>query len=149
MIRVVKPAPVWALSGLLAVMDDADFAELVALTDMRPADALSFALEKSAYSFCAFDEEDQPIALGGIRHLAPGRPLIWMIAATSKLERQKKAFLQLSRAEFAIIRRIYPQLRTFVDSRWTKSIRWLEWLGFRKEGEAEVSGRFGCLMGID
>ena len=143
MIRVVRPAPMSALPLLLAAMDEADFAELAALTDLRPGDALRFALENSKDTFAAFDDEDQPLAIGGFREFnwSVPPPLVWMIAATTQLEKQKKEFLRRSRAEFASLRIAHPRMQACVDVRWTKSVRWLEWLGFSCITDAEIAGR--------
>jgi hypothetical protein len=69
-----------------------------------------------------------PAALGGITG-GTEAATIWLIT-TDLVDRNRRAFLQHSLAEFAAVKDRYELLYNFVDARNRRAIAWLKWLGF-------------------
>lgn len=113
-----------------------DRMELLSLTDGNPQKLLRETLAGSTYSFAGVEASGAVIVVGGAIN---GR--VWMIASEAGLERHKRQFLRQSKAEVAEMLKLWPVLRTRVDERWIKSLRWLRWLGFRECGTGEFAGR--------
>ena len=75
-------------------------------------------------SWCAL-HDGQPMAVGGLTK----QGVIWMIS-TPELHRQKRFFLRASRQVMAAVREAVPVVRAYVETSYTRSLRWLQWLGY-------------------
>lgn len=147
-LSVEHPATPEAFTELLTVLSADDMIEVAELLSGNPIRTLMKILERSyCYSFCGYDDGRRVVCVGGILPSEP--PYIWMMAADSAAERDKKAYLRASRSELERILMLYPKVRCGVDNRRAKSLRWLRWLGFVKVGEIEAFGRTGSIMEID
>jgi len=144
--HIDHPASAAALAELLSALADDDLAELACLSQGNPIRALLRVLDRSTYSFCARDDRNHVVFVGGVMLDDP--PYLWMMAAAGAVARDKKGFLRTTRAELGEILSRWPTLQCAVDDRWVKSLRWLKWLGFVKVGDREAFGRHGSLMEI-
>ncbi len=145
MINVIHPATLDHVSSLVPSMNRTDLSELNILSRGKPVEAIQEALTKSVYSFCGLIDS-KPVALGGIVMADP--PIVWMIADSETLSHNKKSFLKESFNEVARMQSQWPLLATHVDTRWRKSLKWLNWLGFELAGEIMVFHRPANVMEI-
>lgn len=137
-ISMIHPASDDHVVSLIPVMNRADLTELTMLSNGKPIEAVQSALAKSAYSFCGLIN-DQPVALGGVVLTNP--PCVWMVASSEILHKHKKSFLKESQAETSRMHIEFPYLVAYVDKRWRKSVRWMNWLGFVVVDEIEFLKR--------
>jgi hypothetical protein len=150
----LRPAPVDVIPALVEGMSSADRTEMVALSQGDPCEAIRLALSKSNYSFCWMTDEGRPAAIGGLNfgEDSSAYPVfIWMVASTPRLERSKKAFLEVSRDELRSAQAAadHRKIVSAVDERWRKSIRWLKWLGFKETGShVTIKARVATILEI-
>jgi len=98
---------------------------------------LQQAIGRSCYTF-AGDVDGSPAWIGGvIADDDTGR--VWMMA-NPLVERAKKQYLRETRQHTLAMQALFPRLCAVVDERYTKSLRWLEWLGFKPVLKDEVMG---------
>lgn len=145
MITMTHPATLDHITSLIPIMNRTDLSELNVLSKGKPVEAIQDALSKSIYSFCG-SINSQPVALGGIVNSEP--PIIWMIAASEILSRHKKSFLKASFNELARMQIQWPLLVTHVDTRYRKSLKWLNWLGFKTSEQIVIFQRPANVMEI-
>lgn len=82
----------------------------------------------SELSWCAI-HDGEPMCLGGVTRTG----IAWMIS-TPELNRQKRFFLRQSAVVMRHIRRRFSHVAVTVDVCYTRSVRWLLWLGFSAAG---------------
>jgi hypothetical protein len=142
-VRMVWPEPVHA-DALVALLAPRDIAAFEALGTGDPADTIKWGIAASAYAWAAL-EGPEVLCIGGVVSVVSktrsshdeacvGRP--WMVSQPG-LARHPKRLLRESRAQLAVIRKLWPVLENFVSCDYPKSLRWLAWLGFAV-GEEEV-----------
>ena len=85
---------------------------------------LAQVIAASRLSWCAL-HDGQPMAVGSLTK----QGVIWMIS-TPELHRQKRFFLRASRQVMAAVGVTVPEVRAYVDTSYTRSLRWLRWLGY-------------------
>lgn len=112
----------------LAGMAAFDRADLDVASRGVPADAIFGAARNSVHTFAGLDD-DIPIFMGGVMPAGLGAGHVWMLGAEG-IARAKKFYLRATRAEVAYMSTMFPVLHTTVDDRYTRSLRWLDWLGF-------------------
>lgn len=89
------------------------------------------SVKRSIFASAAVEPSGEPIAVWGIT--APsmladcGEP--WLLTGRA-VERHKRAFVVESREWVEHMLTIFPRLENYVDSRYDKCLRWLDWLGF-------------------
>jgi len=108
----------------------ADKAEVYAAAGIQPFDALFQGLQNSDLPVVGADENDIPVAMGGVCSTEePLAGLVWMLATTD-IEKHKISFLRQSRDLVMGWHDRYPVLFNAVDERNELHIKWLRWLGF-------------------
>lgn len=130
----VRPATEIDIQALLAVgLRDADILECKRLFGREPRLSLWDGYLYSDICFAA-EEGGEVFAVGGVmtKSLLSGGGIAWLLG-TDKLESVWYAFARESRRVAEELTREYGVLENFVDASNTKSIRWLEWLGFHIE----------------
>lgn len=141
----LHPAPLWLIEPLYEALSSADRSELGVLSSGDPLGSLRAILDNADYSF-AYLVDEKPVVMGGL--VLGDSPTVWMIASTPRLEQVKKAFLHYSKVELKAMRALAGDrpVRSYVDRRWRKSLRWMGWLGFEEVGEVEWQARIGKIL---
>ena len=138
----IRAARACDAAALAPHLRPADRREVMASHGHRPLSALTLSLRHSDVAWAGLIE-GEVLALWGAGTTAllgrQGAP--WLLAGRG-LERHKRLFLQLSRAQLTQLQERYDYLENWVDARNARSIRWLRWLGFTLEPAAPY-GRFG------
>jgi hypothetical protein len=132
----VVPATFQHAVELANTMSEADKRELEGVGVGSPLQALlqSVAASRDATSGLA---DGRVVCMFGIATDTPlsflGVP--WMLGA-EELPNHSLRFLRLNRAYIRYAQEEFNALANFVDARNTRSIRWLQWLGFQLDDEA-------------
>jgi hypothetical protein len=125
------------LSAFLAAMGDAERADLERIGGRA---VLDNAVAQSVHTFAGV-VDGVPAFVGGVipddEHVT-GK--VWMMA-TPQVERAKKFYLRETRRQVALMLELFVCLRTMVAAEYTKSLRWLRWLGFALGKPVERAGR--------
>lgn len=119
------PEHVEAMAARLRRADE----EEIEAAGLGPRNALWRSYRGSAYAKTAFvgGEAAAMWGMGGCPLGKVGRP--WLLTAPA-VERAKIAFLREARAEVAMMLSICPELRGYVDAKYSGAIRLLEAIGF-------------------
>jgi hypothetical protein len=119
-----------------------DFDEVFALTGESPHYAILESWNMSLRKWIMLDKNNMAAAVLGVRPLEMfsdiGIP--WLLGAEG-LNNMKKFFIKVSRPVIEEMKKNFKYLINYVDARYTKAVRWLEWLGF----EIEEAAPFGVL----
>ena len=126
----VEPITQEIIAAFVPLMDDGDRAEL----GHDPEQLVAHVWRGSVHSFAGI-VDGQPAFIGGVN----GRGCVWMIS-TPMVARAKKFYLRATRDQAAKMQALFPTIWTWVDSRYTRSLRWLDWLGFDIADGAAVPG---------
>lgn len=133
----VEPVTPGLLSAFLAAMGDAERADLERIGGRA---VLDNAVAQSVHTFAGV-VDGVPAFVGGVipddEHVT-GK--VWMMA-TPQVERAKKFYLRETRRQVALMLELFVCLRTMVAAEYTKSLRWLRWLGFALGKPVERAGR--------
>lgn len=120
----------------------ADADELWASSMMTPDRVMKRALGISDFALTGF-VNDLPVCMWGVVTSSIigniGTP--WMVA-TKHLDRYAIPFLRFSKPQVMSLLDDYDMLRNYVDTRNTRAIQWLKWLGFKVEEKTEPYGMF-------
>lgn len=65
---------------------------------------------------------------------------VWMVS-TPAVEKARKFYLRTTRAVADEMQAHLPVMRTFIDVRYARSLRWVKWLGFEIGEPTEWMGR--------
>jgi len=135
-VNVVKADPSH-IPALASSMRAEDVAECYAY-GRSPAQALEESLARATYAYTAI-ADGEPIAMWGVREvgLLGGEAVVWCLTGEG-IWRHKKTFLRGSRAFAEYLRKRYSTVWNLVDSRYTRAIRWLKWMGFSIHGKVMV-----------
>lgn len=120
-----------------AILDDLECmtgpADRVELTEEDRVMLLR-AASNSRHTFAGMDD-DKPVFIGGVNDDG----CVWMVA-TPDVAKCRKFYLRTTRQQIEIMQAMFPMLWTYVDERYTRSLRWLEWLGFKITETLTVNG---------
>lgn len=111
----------WVRGEIVAEVEASGFTSL---------EALELGLEVSTEAWVAL-LEGEVVAIWGVAPV-PGEPhlhSVWMLNS-HLVEARPRLFLRACRAEVARLLETYPALCNLVDDRYTRALRWAEWLGF-------------------
>ena len=116
-----------------------DALEAEALAGVSPSVLMKKSFSNSMESW-VWVKDDEPGAIWGVAmdSIIGGTAQIWLVS-TPVVDRYPIEFLRSSRKVLEVLQTRYPVLENWVDARYVKCIRWLEWLGFTM-GEAEPFG---------
>ena len=126
----IEPITADIISAFVPLMNDEDRAEL----GHDPEQLVAHVWRGSVHSFAGV-VDGNPAFIGGVNQ----RGCVWMIS-TPLVAQAKKFYLRATKAEAMKMQALFPTIWTWVDSRYTKSLRWLDWLGFDIADGAAVPG---------
>lgn len=129
--------------ALIAQLGDARRSELISMCEQvnTPPDIMLMrALGNSQERFCWLDDDGEPITLIGCIPINIGA-FVWMLGVEARIEGHKKFFLKESRRWIKQTADSYGILRASVAKTERKSLRWMDWMGFRQVGEVTAFGR--------
>lgn len=131
----IVPVTPDALSAFLAVMGEAERADLETVGGVA---MLEQAAGASVHTFAGI-VDGKPVFVGGvIAEDEVGR--VWMLGAPG-IAKAKKFYLRETRRQVALMLELFVCLRTGVAAEYTKSLRWLRWLGFVAGRPVTYGGR--------
>lgn len=107
----------------------ADRDEVYAATGRKPTEVLVEGIMFSRPALTIFDPALNPVAIYGVRPVAPGLGIVWLLGTPGILTHSRE-FLRRSSVELDRVCRDYKLVFNCVDERNKLHIRWLQWLGF-------------------
>lgn len=121
------------LERIAANMDPADAAEVWATAHLRPDQALLKSSSVSRETYVGKVRGEAICAFGiGQRTLLDHIGVPWLLG-TPEIREHARVFLRVSKRWVEIEARRFTTLENFVDSRHTRAVKWLRWLGFAIE----------------
>ena len=123
--------------AIVPLMSEFDRGELEALAG-DPVQCMINVVRQSIICRCALIE-DQPAFLGG----GSTDGLVWMIS-TPAVAKARKFYLRTTRFVADEMQALLPVMRTQIDVRYCRSLRWVQWLGFSVGDPVQVMGRWVC-----
>ena len=128
---VVAPATIEHAERMAPFMRKEDRAEVSAL-GYTPVEALRASLAGSEVAETAV-LGDSVVAMWGV---APQTQLghkafVWMLG-TDLVPKHPRELLRGSKSFLEHIHQQYPLLECLVDTRYTKAVRWIKWMGFKE-----------------
>lgn len=133
-VRAVTPE---IIADFLPAMGDAERADLERIGGAK---VLQNAVALSVHSFAGV-VDGVPAFVGGVVQAddaVTGR--VWMMA-TPAVDRAKKFYLRETRRQVDLMMQMFDRLETKVAVDYPRSLRWLEWLGFKIGETIEMNGR--------
>lgn len=130
---VVRQATVWDAGILSPQLRPTDIRELEAASGLPVAEELRRSVSTSKQAWVATDGE-KILAMFGVstfHDASPTHGVIWFVASTA-IESHRKTLVRYSRHWLESLAHEYECVLNFVDARNQVSLRWLEWLGFRR-----------------
>ena len=125
------------IADFLPAMGNAERADLERIGG---ASVLQNAVALSVHSFAGV-VDGVPAFVGGVvaaDDAETGR--VWMMA-TPAVDRAKKFYLRETRRQVGLMLEMFNRLETKVSVEYPRSLRWLEWLGFKIGEAVEMNGR--------
>lgn len=108
-----------------------DFDEVFASTGESPHLAIEESMLFSLRKWIMYNSNNEPVAVLGVRPITMfSRTGIPWFLGTDGLDKMKRFFLSISKRIISEMTQGFNLLVNFVDARYTKSVRWLEWCGF-------------------
>lgn len=117
------------------VLRPEDIAEC-ALGGLTPQEAINMSIQDSRDYWVTRLRNGTILAIWGYKDLAiaTGTIQVWMLSTTA-VDHYPTAFGRLTRRTFESLMANRFMAIVHVDPRYTKAIRWLEWLGFHAEAQ--------------
>lgn len=113
--------------------------EVKSLNDETMLQALLRSFNESDASFTAIDKNGTPIAsFGFVYDNESGFMNAWLLGSDS-VPNQRISFMKSCKHYLPIIMKHYPNLRCFIDSRYTQSVNWIKKMGFSDSGKSLIS----------
>ena len=136
---MVVPATIEHAERMAPVMRKEDRAEISAL-GYTPVEALRASLEDSTIAETAI-LGDSVVAMWGVvpQTRLGHKALVWMLG-TELVPKHPRELLRGSKSFIDHVQRTYPLLECLVDTRYTKAVRWMCWLGFQARFEFPING---------
>ena len=121
------------LERIAANMDPADAAEVWATAHLTPAQALVASAAASRDPVVGKVDGEPICAFGvGQRTILDDVGVPWLLG-TPEIRKHKRVFLGASKRWVDAQAERFRTLENFVDSRHTRAVKWLRWLGFAIE----------------
>lgn len=122
-----------------------DQMEIDAISGNRLGIVIRESVERSDEAWTAFDDEGI-IAIFGVGRfsLLSDKACPWAVT-TNLVEKHKKDFAKATKIALNYWLNKYEELENYVDARYTRAIRWLDWAGFTVY-PAQPYGAFGQLF---
>jgi hypothetical protein len=135
-VRDALPEHAVAMAPMLRLGDRAEAAAL----GFTPLAALMHALAASVVAHTVF-VGDEPAAMFGLccESILGNRGYVWMLG-TCHVPANKRAVVVLSKKFIAEARTVYPVLECLVDMRYSATLGWVRWLGFRHVNTKSING---------
>lgn len=128
---VVVPATMEHAERMAPVMRKEDSTEVLAL-GYTPLEALRSAISESMIAETALLGEDIVAMWGATPHTQLGhKALMWMLG-TELVPKHPRELLRGSKSFLEHVHQQYPLLECLVDTRYTKAVRWIKWMGFKE-----------------
>lgn len=120
------------LVDLAGDLRSTDYAEIKATSGEDPATALVSAVMVSTHAWVILADDDPIAAFGCAPSADPSSAVVWMLGSPRMDERANAiAILRLSRPYLDQMQTAYASLWNHIDARNDRSMKWLEWCGFR------------------
>ncbi len=113
---------------IAANIRQADRQECEALTGLPPSLVLPQAIARPRV--WTWEEDGEPIAMGGVDASIPNVGTVWMTSTDAILKHRTKFLREECKPMLAHLHQDFPILTNMVDARNTLHQRWLRWLGF-------------------
>ena len=123
-------------------MCEADVAEVWASAQLHPLEALKFSVLVSEQALTGTADGEPFCIFGVVRKSVLDTTGIPWLLGTNAVKRHARGFMQRNKTIIKEWMHRYELLENWVDSRNTKSVAWLRWLGFEIQ-EASPYGAFG------
>lgn len=130
MIAHYRPAEAGDMAVLAPKLRKQDVDEVMASSGLEPLEALTLSFEISEETNSIISDDGEVIGMFGVSKTDD--PLVgcpWLLAS-DRLPEVRKKFLPQSYEWVKEVNKRYPLLFNCVDTRNTKAIRWLKYLGF-------------------
>ena len=117
-----------------------DLEEMQALSGTWAEDALRDVTNRSVHTFAGL-MDGIPLFMGGVvplEDVSIGRA--WMLGNPG-IARAKKFYLRETRLQVRNMLYMFDKIVVYVDDRYTRSLRWLSWLGFAQVQTYLIDGR--------
>lgn len=114
-------------------------------TGESPEQAIIRSFNSSFWVRTGVDKHNQPLGITGLAYLDNKWVSPWLLC-TADVLKYWRPFLRTCKKELIEIEEKYPNLINAIDMRYTKSIRWAEWLGFRIDKPHMVNGVPFCTI---
>ena len=135
---VIRESVIEDVAKLSVYLRKEDTIELLAQGYSSAGEALYKSFEYSKYRF-SLDIKGKIVAMFGLIEVDGNTANVWMLGAPD-LSEVKKEFVWLSREVVKEMQIEYPVLFAQVDKRYTKTHRWLTWLGAVMGGDYKLNG---------
>ncbi len=141
----VTPTTAPHVADLLADVRKEDAAEAWGAMHWTPYDALRSCIDHTKHVFSGM-VDDTPLCIFGIAPRSMISPIgvPWMMSSNA-LATHSVAWIRHNREVFTAFSAGWDRLENYVDSRYTKAVRWAGWLGFEVE-DARPYGRDDVLF---
>lgn len=126
----VVPAQIEHVAPMLEHIRQADIDELWSANRVTPEDALTIGIKVSTEAWSGL-VDGKPVCIFGVApaSMLGGIGVPWMVG-TSEVDKHAKAFLRRNKPYVKQMLTLYNYLVNHVDSRNTRAVSWLRWLGF-------------------
>lgn len=126
----VVPAQIEHIAPMLPYIRQADIDELWSANRVTPEDALTIGIKVSTEAWSGL-VDGKPVCIFGVApsSMLGGTGVPWMVG-TSEVDKHAKAFLRRNKPYVKQMLTLYNYLVNHVDSRNTRAVSWLRWLGF-------------------
>lgn len=132
LVKFEKPTPE-TIQFIADNMRDEDAAEVMAVGNMTPWQAIDISIKTSHFSTVG-TVDGTPVAIFGlsVHNIVTGEGSPWMLCSRQALDHKRGFFTDTPQAVEAMLN-ICPKLSNYVHVNNKLSIRWLKWLGFTIE----------------
>jgi hypothetical protein len=134
----IRESVIEDIASLARCLRDEDAIEVVAQGYKDSAEALGSAFKGSKYRFTIVFK-GKPVGMFGLCEVDSNTGNIWLLGAPD-LSKMKKYFMRMSKEIVKEMLVEYPVLFAQVDKRYTKTHRWLTWLGADVGGDYKLNG---------